>query len=162
LILNINIPKNLQQNSKLTEELSVQNAGVTIDQIRSLLSSMPDNTSYVITDINSIIAELFTNVGRGTYFKISKSILRFKNLKDVDLFKLKTMIESSFKKKLKYDYFEKLSKRNPLIFITENYSAAAIVTRELDNYAYLDKFCVDTHHQVIFFIIFYIKTIQKL
>lgn len=99
MILNINISKYLQQNSKLTEELSVQNAGVTIDQIRSLLSSMPDDTSYVITDINSIIAELFTNVGRGTYFKMSKSILRFENLKDVDLFKLKTMIESSFKKK---------------------------------------------------------------
>lgn len=146
--MNINIPKNLQQNSKLNQELILQNAGVTIDHIRSLLVSQPDHASYVITNIDSMIAELFTNVGRGTYFKISETVVRYKNLDDVDLNKLRAMIENSFNKKLKSDYFEKLAKRNPVIFITENYTAAAIVTRELNNYAYLDKFCVETQHQV--------------
>ncbi len=139
----------MTQNTKLNEELIIQNAGVTIDQIRSLLSLMPDHASYVITNIKSMIAELFTNAGRGTYFKISESVLSFKKLKDVDIDKLRIMIENSFNKKLKDDYFEKLSKRNPVIYITENYTAAAIVTRELNNYAYLDKLCVHTQHQVI-------------
>jgi N-acetylglutamate synthase len=52
LILNVNIPKN--GNDSLTENntaVSFEHAGVTIDQIKFLLKSMPDHASYVITDI---------------------------------------------------------------------------------------------------------------
>ena len=111
---------------------------------------MPDHASYVITDIHSMIAELFTNIGRGTYFKRSESVIRFNDLDGLDLTKVRTIIENSFEKKLKEDYFERLAKRKPVIFVTENYSALAIVTKEFKDYAYLDKFCVATRHQVIF------------
>ena len=97
-----------------------------------------------------MVAELFTNVGRGTYFKISKPVLNTKNLNDFDLSRIKSLLENSFEKKLKDDYFDILSKRDPSIFVTENYSALAIVTKELNKYNYLDKFCVETQNQVNF------------
>ena len=111
---------------------------------------MPDYTSYVMTTIHDMIAELFTNVGRGTYFKISEKVIGTNNLEELDLNKLKQIIEDSFERKLKDNYFAVLAKRSPYIYVTENYSALAIVTKALSNYNYLDKLCVTTQKQVIY------------
>jgi acetylglutamate kinase len=110
---------------------------------------MPDYTSYIMTNINDMIAELFTNIGKGTYFKISERVLVTSNLKELDVEKIKQIIEDSFEKKLKSDFFTQLEKRSPLIYLTENHSALAIVTAtSLKNYNYLDKLCVTTQKQV--------------
>jgi bifunctional N-acetylglutamate synthase/kinase len=110
---------------------------------------MPDYTSYIMTNINDMIAELFTNIGKGTYFKISERVLVASNLKELDVEKIKQIIEDSFEKKLKSDYFTQLEQRSPLIYLTENHSALAIVTTtSLKNYNYLDKLCVTTQKQV--------------
>lgn len=112
---------------------------------------MPNNTSYVITNVNDMIAELFTSQGRGTYFKKKDKIVATNDLSQLNLEKLKHFIEASFDKTLKPEYFDELKTRNPIIFFTHSYSALAIVTRDYKNIAYLDKFCVAHQHQVNFF-----------
>ena len=149
-MLNVNIPKVSNFDDDNISSYLSQQSNVTLSDIQLLLQSLPDYSSYIITNINDMVAELFTNVGRGTYFKISKPVLNAKNLNDLDLSRIKSLLENSFEKKLKDDYFDILSKRDPSIFVTENYSALAIVTKELNKYNYLDKFCVETHNQVKF------------
>lgn len=154
LILNINISKNADSDEMARLESYVktlQNTDpVNLVDIKELLLQMPAYTSYVVTNINDMIAELFTNSGRGTFFKISESVRTCNDLAEFDLSKAKALIEKSFNKKLKDDYIEKLMKRHPVIFYTESYSALAIIIRD-DNeqYAYLDKFCVAPENQVI-------------
>ena len=148
VVLNINIPNHSEIINPIYESVSFEHAQVTFDEIRRLLFSMPRFTSYVITRVEDMIAELFTNKGRGTFFKISERIIFTNNLDDLNLEKIAHLIEKSFNKKLRDDYFEKLKMRCPIIYITENYSALAIITRELENYAYLDKLCVAEQYQV--------------
>lgn len=113
-----------------------------------ILNALPNNTSYVITKVDDIIAELFTKKGRGTYFKMKEKIVYNTDLSNLNMEKLKILIETSFEKKLKDDYFEHLKTRNPIIFLTETYSALAIVTQDFQDFAYLDKFCIAAQHQV--------------
>ena len=109
---------------------------------------MPSYTSYVLTNVNDMIAELFTNSGRGTFFKLSEPIRKSCNLKDLDIEKMSALIETSFGKKLKEDFFASLSTRNPVIFVNDSYTALAIVTRPFElEPAYLDKFCVAPQNQ---------------
>jgi len=111
-----------------------------------VLNAMPNNTSYVITKVDDIIAELFTKKGCGTYFKIKEKIICTTDLADLNLSKLKQLIETSFEKKLKNDYFENLKTLNPTIYVTETYSALAVVIQNFQDFAYLDKFCVAAQH----------------
>ena len=149
LVLNINIPNRSEESENLSyQEVSFEHANVTFEEIRTLMTSMPRYASYVITRVEDMIAELFTNVGRGTFFKMSERIIVTRNLNELDMGKLRELIEKSFNKKLRDCYFEKLVKRNPTIYITENYSALAIITKDLDSHAYLDKLCVTAQYQV--------------
>jgi len=145
----VNIPKNgdPNENSHINDAL-YQYTNLTQLDIKELLKSMPDYTSYIMTNVNDMIAELFTNIGKGTYFKISERVITTNNIKELDMEKIKQMIEESFEKRLKQDYFNLLEKRSPFIYLTENYSALAIVTKALNDYNYLDKLCVTTQKQV--------------
>ena len=152
LILNINIPSHpsINEIESLSRLYSFSHTNVNLNNIKMVLNAMPNNTSYVITRVDDIIAELFTRKGCGTYFKIKEKIMFTNNLADLNLNKLKLLIETSFEKKLKDDYFQKLKTHNPIIFMTETYSAMAIVIQDFNNFAYLDKFCVAAQHQVLF------------
>ncbi len=151
-MLNINIAKNADSTDLELIESQIRtlknNQNIDVKQIKSLLSQMPNYTSYVVTSINDMIAELFTNSGRGTFFKLSDTILVSNNLKDLDTKRIKTLLERSFNKKLKKDFFDVMTRRKAVVFRDENYSALAIVTKELDGLPYLDKFCVAPENQV--------------
>jgi acetylglutamate synthase len=155
LVLNINIAKNSNPTEIELIERRIRslknNQSIDVKLIRNLLSQMPNYTSYVVTNINDMIAELFTNSGRGTFFKLSETILVTDNLKEMDMRKMTSLLERSFNKKLKREFFETLSERKPVFFRDENYSALAIVTRQIDGFPYLDKFCVAPENQVTFF-----------
>jgi acetylglutamate synthase len=129
---------------------------IKISKIRDLLIKMPDYASYVLTNVNDLIVELFAISGSGTFFKLSESVKIFHNsIEDRHNLNMKTisdLMESSFEKKLKEDYIQNLFKQKPIILVTESYSAMAIITKiaingEQLDHPYLDKFCVAPRNQ---------------
>ena len=130
-------------------KFSFKNSNVDLIDIRMLLNALPSKTSYVSTNENNLLAELLTNEGKGTYFKLKEDVLITTDLSTVNLKKIKNLVEAYyFDKTLKHNYFDTIQLRNPSIFYTKDYSAIAIVTQDSNKNNYLEKFCIDLQHQV--------------
>ncbi|MGH8234177.1 MAG: acetylglutamate kinase [Rhodanobacteraceae bacterium] len=110
-----------------------------LQQIAELLDDLPPSSSVSITRPAELAKELFTHKGSGTLVRRGEKVLRFESWDGVDRERMRTVIESSFGRKLVPDYFERTE---PLrIYVSENYRAALVMTLE-DGMAYLDKFAV--------------------
>lgn len=144
----------LDQNGKLIDSINLSteydelqhapwiNGGmrVKIGQIKELLDALPQASSVSITKPSELAKELFTHKGSGTLVKRGEKVLRFADSWDgIDLERMKTLVESSFGRKLVPDYFEKT--RPFRVYVSETYRAAMILTHE-EGFAYLDKFAV--------------------
>jgi acetylglutamate kinase len=112
---------------------------VKIEQIADLLSSLPLTSSVSITRPSELAKELFTHKGSGTLVRRGEKVLRFESWDGIDLERMRTLIESSFGRKVVPDYFERT--RPHRIYVSENYRAAMILTWE-EGLPYLDKFAV--------------------
>jgi acetylglutamate kinase len=112
---------------------------VKLEQIRGILESLPPSSSVSITRPDQLARELFTHRGSGTLVRRGEYIDVFDRWDGIDLVRLKDLLESSFRKPLASDYFE----RTPLYraYITRSYRAAALLTLE-NGIAHLDKFAV--------------------
>ncbi len=112
---------------------------VKIEQIKALLDGLPMASSVSITRPADLAKELFTHKGSGTLVRRGERVLRATAWDELDLPRLRTLIESSFGRTLVDDYFE----RTPLLraYVSENYRAAVLLT-EGDGITYLDKFAV--------------------
>ncbi|RAP56399.1 acetylglutamate kinase [Oleiagrimonas sp. MCCC 1A03011] len=111
-----------------------------IDQIKHLLDDLPLTSSVSITRPGQLAKELFTHKGSGTLIRRGERVLTFENSwEGVDTSRLRALIESSFRRRLAADYFERT--RPYRVYISENYRAAMILTEE-EGFAYLDKFAV--------------------
>jgi acetylglutamate kinase len=110
-----------------------------IEQIKDLLDKLPLTSSVSITRPTELANELFTHRGSGTLIRRGERVLHFDSWAQLDLARLRTLIESSFGRRLAADYFE----RTPLLraYVSENYRAAVILLDD-DGYTYLDKFAV--------------------
>ena len=110
-----------------------------IEQIKDLLDKLPLTSSVSITRPTELANELFTHRGSGTLIRRGERVLRFDSWAQLDLARLRTLIESSFGRRLAADYFA----RTPLLraYVSENYRAAVILLDD-DGYTYLDKFAV--------------------
>lgn len=117
--------------------------------IAKLLHTLPESSSAVITSADSIIQELFTHKGSGTMFLRPEKIQKHHTLVTVDTDKLKQLLIKSFNKPLNADYFFLLEHRLHTLYVTESYSAAAVITNEeeVDGVKYLDKFTVGRQSQ---------------
>ncbi|KAK2561609.1 N-acetylglutamate synthase [Acropora cervicornis] len=143
--------------------------------IAKLLHTLPESSSAVITSADSIIQELFTHkdnrkgrpcrkfssnqeldpnlgnidTGSGTMFLRPEKIQKHHTLATVDTDKLKQLLIKSFNKPLNADYFFLLEHRLHTLYVTESYSAAAVITNEeeVDGVKYLDKFTVGRQSQ---------------
>ena len=110
-----------------------------LEQIADLLADLPLTSSVSITRPAELAKELFTHKGSGTLVRRGERVLTFDSWKDIDLERMRTLIESSFGRTLVPDYFEHT---RPLrIYVSENYRTAMILTEE-DGLPYLDKFAV--------------------
>ncbi|MBL8298811.1 MAG: acetylglutamate kinase [Rhodanobacteraceae bacterium] len=110
-----------------------------IEQIRDLLENLPLASSVSITRPAELAKELFTHKGSGTLIRRGEKVLRFISWDGVDLPRMRSLIESSFGRRLVDDYF---AQTIPLrIYVSENYRAAVILTAVAD-LTYLDKFAV--------------------
>lgn len=112
---------------------------VKIDQIKQLLDRLPLSSSVSITKPAELAKELFTHKGSGTLVRRGERVLQAAGWDELDLPRLRTLIESAFGRRLAPDYFERTGLHRA--YVSENYRAAVILT-EAEGYAYLDKFAV--------------------
>ncbi len=112
---------------------------VKIAQIKNLLDGLPQASSVSITKPSELAKELFTHKGSGTLVRRGERVLEGASWEDFDLPRLRELIDSAFGRKLLPDYFERMALYRA--YVSENYRAALILTRE-DAGLYLDKFAV--------------------
>jgi acetylglutamate synthase len=112
---------------------------VKIEQIKDLLDKLPLTSSVSITKPAELAKELFTHKGSGTLVRRGERVLHANSWGELDLPRLRTLIESAFGRKLMPDYFEQTTLHRA--YVSENYRAAVILTDE-GGYTYLDKFAV--------------------
>ncbi|MGH8078871.1 MAG: acetylglutamate kinase, partial [Lysobacter sp.] len=87
---------------------------------------------------------LFTHRGSGTLVRRGERVLQATSWDQLDLPRLRTLIENAFGRRLLPDYFERTQLYRA--YVSENYRAAVILTDERSDdgrhYTYLDKFAV--------------------
>ena len=115
-----------------------------LQQIGGLLDALPLSSSVSITRPAELARELFTHRGSGTLVRRGEKVRRCTRWSQLDLPKLRALIESSFGRTLAPDYFERTKLYRA--YVSENYRAALILTQEMfangARIAYLDKFAV--------------------
>ncbi len=117
---------------------------VKIEQIHDLLMQLPPSSSVSITRPDELAKELFTHRGSGTLVRRGERIRCLKSWRQLDTGRLRTLIESSFKRRLAADYFERTVPYR--VYVSEHYRAALILTLE-DGIPHLDKFAVSDDAQ---------------
>lgn len=116
-----------------------------LEQIAQMLSMLPDSASVSITSVENLVTELFTHRGSGTLIRVGEVVLQSDRIDRADEAGLRKLLESSFNRKLREDYFEDLDLK--LLIRSESYGAAAIVLEGVDGIPYLDKFSVTSDAQ---------------
>lgn len=116
-----------------------------LQQINEMLLQLPDDTSVSITSAAHLTRELFTYRGAGTLVRKGEAINVFDSPDAETLATVKNLVEQSFQRKLREDWFEQLDK--PLVLLSETGRAAAILTHGVDGLPYLDKFTVTSEAQ---------------
>lgn len=110
-----------------------------IERMKQLLDGLPMESSISITNPANLAQELFTHKGSGTLIRRGEKVLRATSWEELDLTRLRALIESSFGRRVVDDYFQRT--RLLRAYISEHYRAAIILTEE-DGVPYLDKFAV--------------------
>jgi acetylglutamate kinase len=116
-----------------------------LEQINHLLSGLPESASVSITSVDNLARELFTHRGAGTLIRIGEEILERTEFSPDLKRKATALLEQSFDRTLKPDYFDGL----PLecVLSSESNGAMAVVLRGVDGISYLDKFAVTPEAQ---------------
>jgi acetylglutamate kinase len=117
---------------------------VKLEQVKQLLDGLSPASSVSITRPAELAKELFTHKGSGTLVRRGERVLQAATWGELDLPRLRGLVESAFGRKLAPDYFERTVLHRA--YVSENYRAAVILTREDLALAapgiYLDKFAV--------------------
>ena len=137
---------NLSTDYKMLMEQDWLHSGMRLklEQIHDLLKDLPLSTSISITKPTLLAKELFTYRGSGTLVRFGESIHMHRNWDEVDLGRLKQLLETSFQKTLSQDYFANAAVE--AVYISDSYRAGAVITR-IGEVAYLDKFAVTEEAQ---------------
>jgi len=112
---------------------------VKIEQIKDLLDKLPLTSSVSITKPAELAKELFTHKGSGTLVRRGEKVLKVTSWDQLDLARLRELIDSGFGRILVDDYFERTKLYRA--YVSENYRAAVILL-EQEGFVYLDKFAV--------------------
>ena len=116
-----------------------------LEQIGQLLSGLPDSASVSITSVGSLARELFTHRGAGTLIRKGEEIIEFTRFTPELEAKTTRLLEQSFGRELKADYYDGLDIE--CVLASESFGAMAIVLRGVDGLPYLDKFAVTPEAQ---------------
>src|SRR5690606_30962273 len=112
---------------------------VKIEQVKLLLDGLSSASSVSITRPAELAKELFTHKGSGTLVRRGERVLQASRWDELDLPRLRQLVESAFGRTLAADYFERTALHRA--YVSENYRAAVILTSEAEG-IYLDKFAV--------------------
>ncbi|EGC32053.1 hypothetical protein DICPUDRAFT_57308 [Dictyostelium purpureum] len=125
---------------------------VQLKQMKRIVSHLSSSTTVVVTSIENITHQLlFPRLANGTIIKKSEDnkvlIYDSSSYHNIDMPKLRELIEDSFGKKLSLDYFDYLKDSLYKLYLCISsdggYNGCAIVTfKEPDYIPYLCKFCV--------------------
>jgi len=99
-----------------------------LQEIKELLDRLPDTTSVSITSPEHLAKELFTHQGSGTLVRMGERVRLYRSFGEVDVPRLKQLLETCFGRTLAPDYFE--TKTLDRLYLTDSYRACAIITRE--------------------------------
>lgn len=110
-----------------------------LEEIKRLLDDLPLSSSVSITRPEELARELFTHAGAGTLVRMGERIIQSSDKAELDIARLDALVTEAFGRRPVKGYWDALALDRAIV--TENYRAAAIVTR-LDGAAYLDKFAV--------------------
>ena len=118
----------------------------TLTEIARLLADLPATSSVSITSPAYLARELFTHRGSGTLVRQGEAVRVYDRFEDIDVDRLRQLIELAFARPLAADYFA--DKKPHRIYLTDSYRAGAIVTRTgPGDIPYLDKFAVTREGQ---------------
>ena len=110
-----------------------------LEQIHDLLRKLPLSSSVSITKPEELAKELFTHRGSGTLLRRGEKIRRATKWSQLDLRRLRALVESGFGRKLAKDYFRRTKLHRA--YVSEQYRAALLLTLEY-GVPHLDKFAV--------------------
>ena len=110
-----------------------------LEQIKDLLDGLPRASSVSITRPAELAKELFTHKGSGTLVRRGERVIETASWDELELTRLRALVESAFGRQLAPDYFETTTLHRA--YVSEHYRAAVILTAE-DPGIYLDKFAV--------------------
>ncbi len=96
-----------------------------LEQIHEILAALPRDSSVSITRPSLLARELFTHRGSGTLVRMGESVRSYLDWSEVDQPRLRELLESSFNKTLKHDYFDTTDLT--AAYISDSYRAAAII-----------------------------------
>jgi acetylglutamate kinase len=116
-----------------------------LQEIKKLLDGLPLSSSASITSPDRLAKELFTHTGSGTLVRRGERVLRHETLDGLDRARLRELLEACFGRRLDEDYFDK--KAFYRVYLSEGYTATAIITQAAGLPPYLDKFAVTTQAQ---------------
>ena len=116
-----------------------------LEQIGQLLSGLPESASVSITSVGSLARELFTHRGAGTLIRTGEEIIEFTEFTAELKEKTIHLLEQSFGRELKNDYFDGLPIES--VLASESFGAMAILLKGVDGMPYLDKFAVTPEAQ---------------
>ncbi len=136
---------NLEEDSARLMESGQVTGGMArkLTEIHSLLNVLPAHASVSITKPAHLARELFTHKGSGTLVRRGAAVEVFDGLAALDLDRLRGLLESSFGRTLRDDYFPSAMHAEAII---APYTAVAIVFDEQPA-SYLDKFAVTAEAQ---------------
>ncbi len=130
---------------RLSEEPWVQGGmALKLAQISELLSDLDERASVSITSPEHLAQELFTHRGNGTLIRRGVRIRVIEDAGEIDMDRLREVIDASFGKTLRADAFE--SHGIDRVLLAGDYTAAAVLSRG-GPASYLDKFAVTAQAQ---------------
>jgi acetylglutamate kinase len=110
-----------------------------VQQIHDLLMKLPPASSVSITKPAEMAKELFTHRGSGTLLRRGEKIRRYTRWRQMNLRRLRHLIESGFGRKLAPDYFRRTALHRA--YVSEHYRTGLLITLE-KGVPHLDKFAV--------------------
>lgn len=132
----------LRELKTLTESNEVSGDNISkLQKMKSLMDILPPSSTVSVTNAVNLPKELFTHTGSGTLLRKTERIHSYNSFDDIDLVELTKMLEARFGAKIDQGYFEYTKPRLQKIYVSENYRAVAIVTKQPGvPIPYLDKY----------------------
>ncbi|XP_059167219.1 N-acetylglutamate synthase, mitochondrial-like [Physella acuta] len=146
VIPNVNLPIDLET----AEQKSWYRPDImsTMMYVCKLLGELPIDSSVVITSADTMLRELFSHRGSGTFFRSTEAVHKYSSLDGIDLDRLRCLLHRSFMKTLVDSYFNDIAPNIHAIYLSESYSGVAILLKSPNsNIPYMCKFAVTNRAQ---------------